>query len=243
MRMHEKLSGHTFSVKWVPGKNHQIADALSRAPFFAPEEEEDITIDTALTCLCITQDPAFHVLQRHIDKDYVLCTNDIMGGTSRSSLIQTLSGVRDRLSLQNNIILLDSTRIVPPTSAIKDILARLHAGHGGQEKTLSLANKLFYWPGMQNDIRTFIQACKPCYKRLPSQKKNPSVTNPPSKSFGPPMAQVGLDLFNFGGRKHLICVDRWSGFSLYKQLQSQSTKAITDILASWFNVLGWPATI
>ena len=57
------------------------------------------------------------------------------------------------------------------------------------------------------------------------------------------MAQVGLDLFDFGGKKHLICVDRWSGFPLYKQLQSQSTKAITDILASWFNVLGWPATI
>ena len=50
MRMREKLSGYTFYVKWVPGKNHLIADALSRAPFFAPEEEQDITIDTALTC-------------------------------------------------------------------------------------------------------------------------------------------------------------------------------------------------
>ena len=107
-----------------------------QAPYFAPEEEEDITIDTALTCLCITLDPAYHVLQKHIDEDYILCTNDIIGNTSRSSLIQTLSGVRDRLNLQNNLILLDSTRIVPPTSAIKDILARLHAGHGGKEKTL-----------------------------------------------------------------------------------------------------------
>ena len=72
MRMREKLSGYTFSVKWVPGKNHQIADALSQVPFFAPEVKEDITIDTALTCLCITQDPAFHVLQQHFDKDYDL---------------------------------------------------------------------------------------------------------------------------------------------------------------------------
>ena len=241
--MRETLSGYTFSVKWVPGKNHQITDTLSQAPFFAPEEESNITIDTALTCLCMTQDPAYHMLQPHIDDDYILCTTDIMNNTSKSSLIQTLSGVRNRLSLQSNLILLDSTRIIPPTSAIKDLIIRLHAGHGGQEKTLSLANKLFYWPGMTNDIRTFIQACKPCYKRLPSQKKNPSVTSPPSESFGPPLAQVGLDLFDFGGKKHLICVDRWSGFPLCKQLQSQSTKAITNILASWFNILGWPATI
>ena len=142
MCMREKLSGYTFSVKWVPGKNHQIADALSRAPFFAPEEEEDITIDTALTCLCMTQNPAYRVLQQHIDDDYILCTTNIMNNTSKSSLIQTLSGVWNRLSLQSNLILLDSTRIIPPTSAIKDLIVRLHAGHGGQEKTLSLANTL-----------------------------------------------------------------------------------------------------
>ena len=57
------------------------------------------------------------------------------------------------------------------------------------------------------------------------------------------MAQVGLGLIDFAGKNHLVCVDRWSGFPLYKQLQSQSTKAITDISSSWFNVLGWPATI
>ena len=28
MRMWEKLSGYTFSVKWVPGKNHQITDTF-----------------------------------------------------------------------------------------------------------------------------------------------------------------------------------------------------------------------
>ena len=41
----------------------------------------------------------------------------------------------------------------------------------------------------------------------------------------------------------MICVDRWSGFPVYKRLQSQGTKAITDILASWLNIIGWPAVI
>ena len=69
------------------------------------------------------------------------------------------------------------------------------------------------------------------------------VTAPPSASFGPPMAQVGVDLFDYGGKKHLICVDRWSGFPLFKRLQSQSTRVVTDTLATWFNILGWPASI
>ena len=57
------------------------------------------------------------------------------------------------------------------------------------------------------------------------------------------MAQVGLDLFDFAGKKHLICVDKWSGFPVFKRLQTQTTKAITDILAGWFNLLGWPSSV
>ena len=122
---------------------------------------------------------------------------------------------------------------MPPIAAIKPLLARLHAGHGGQENTYTLAQGLFYWPGMHNDVKTYVSSCEVCYKRLPSQKSNPSVTAKPSAAFGPPMAQVALDLFDFAGKKHLICVDRWSGFPVYKCLQSQGTKAVTDILASW----------
>ena len=96
---------------------------------------------------------------------------------------------------------------------------------------------------MSNDIKTFVQSCQSCYKRLPSQRENPSVTAPPSASFGPAVAQVGLDLFDFAGKKHLICVDKWSGFPVFKRLQSQTTKAITDILAGWFNILGWPSSV
>ena len=138
-----------------------------------------------------------------------------MAETTRSELIKKLKNVAD------NIILFDTTRIVPPIAAIKPLLARLHAGHGGQEKTYTLAQGLFYWPGMHNDVKTYVSACEACYKRLPSQKSNPCVTAKPSEAFGPPMAQVALDLFDFAGKKHLICVDRWSGFPVYKRLQQK----------------------
>ena len=34
-----KLQGYNLKVDWIEGRNHQIADALSRAPLFAPAEE------------------------------------------------------------------------------------------------------------------------------------------------------------------------------------------------------------
>ena len=38
IRMREKVPSYNFTVTWTPGKNHHIADALSRAPVFGPCE-------------------------------------------------------------------------------------------------------------------------------------------------------------------------------------------------------------
>ena len=130
-----------------------------------------------------------------------------------------------------------------PSASIPLLLCRLHTGHCGQDKTIKLAQSLFYWPGMNNDIKTFVSSCRECFAKLPSQSSNPCVTEPPSSSFGPPFASVGLDLFEHGGSKFLICVDKWSGYPVYKKLQSLTAKAITGHLQVWFNLLGWPSTI
>ena len=37
-----KLIGYQCKVLWTPGKTHHIADALSRAPVFQPEKNQDI---------------------------------------------------------------------------------------------------------------------------------------------------------------------------------------------------------
>ena len=119
----------------------------------------------------------------------------------------------------------------------------MHAGHPGINKSMVTTRKLFYWPGMTNDVETFVGQCIECVKLLPSQPSNPCVTSKPSAAFGPPMAHVSVDLFDFAGKKHLLCVDRWSSFPLYKRLQTQTTTAVLSILESWFNVLGWPSSI
>ena len=54
------------------------------------------------------------------------------------------------------------------------------------------------------------------------------------------MAHVGVDLFEFTGKQYLICVDKWSGFPVFKQLNTVTTRAVTSILEDWFNILGWP---
>ena len=140
---------------------------------------------------------------------------DVINNSTSSRYSQHLKGSFDSLSVMDNLVLLDSRRIVLPLPAIKPVLHLLHASHSGITKTTNLAKGLYYWPGMSNDIKQLVSCCVECTKVLLSQPSNPMTTPSPSTHFGFPMQHVGLDLFSFGNKEFLICVDHWSGCLLY----------------------------
>ena len=154
-----------------------------------------------------------------------------------------MKSVFGQLSVDNKLIYLEAERIVLPLKAVKDVLRMAHLPHDDIKKTYKLLRSLYFWPGMCNDVKQLISACGPYSKNAVSLPKNPGSTPPPSAHFGPPMACVGVDLFDFGGKSHLVCVDRWSGYPLFSQLTSTSSAAVINTLKTWFNVLGWPRVI
>ena len=78
--MREKVAKYSFEVNWVPGKTHYIADALSRVPLFSPQEQPDLEIDTAITCLVATSHPSMNVISRAVDNDYRALVQDVLRG-------------------------------------------------------------------------------------------------------------------------------------------------------------------
>ena len=140
-------------------QNHYIADALSRAPLFAPEELPDLEIDTAVSCLASTSHPSLNIVYAAVDEDYTQLICDVQNNTCLSTYSSALKGQMDDLSVSNGLVLLDSRRIVLPLSAIKPVLKLLHSSHSGITKTTSLARGLYFWPGMVNDIKQLVSSC------------------------------------------------------------------------------------
>jgi hypothetical protein len=241
-RMREKLAEYTFSVTWVPGKTHYVADALSRAPLFSAEEE-DLTVDTARACLVHTDGNHLERILDCIDADYRALRKDVKETSCKSVYMQQLKSTRNNLSVDEDLVYLDASRIVLPMKAVKPVLHDLHRSHSGVVKTYELAKSLYYWPGMWNDIRQVISQCTVCAKFGSSQQDNPRTTPPPSTYMGAPMKQIGLDLFDFGGKQYLACVDQWSGYLLVHRLSTLTASAIVKILSTWFNAFGWPQSI
>ena len=198
-RIREKLFEYCFTVTWVPGKSHLIADALSRAPLFALDEIEDIAIDTAQVCLARTASGQLDMIFDAIDADYVKFCTDVRTGTFSSVYAKQLKSVIPQLSVDEDLVYLDGSGIVLPIQATKKILPLLHVSHIGMNKTYDLCRSMYFWPGMFNDIKQIVSQCRPCNIHRPSQPKNSRITQLPSSFLGPPIGHVGLDLFEFGG--------------------------------------------
>ena len=156
----------SFDVVWVPGKTHLIADALFRAPLFAAEDLPGLEIDTAISCLSQTSQPSIDVIYSAVDSDYRQLVSDVLDNTRISLYSHQLKGSFDALSVSDNLVLLDSRRIVVPMPAVKRVLQLLHSSHAGMTKTFTLARGLYFWPGMSNDIKQVISRCEKCVRVL-----------------------------------------------------------------------------
>ena len=151
-RLCEKLVEYNFTVTWVPGNSHHIADALSRAPLFSPEETDDMYIDSARAYM--TQVPALeqelNSVLDSIDSDYVKFRHDVLNGTMHSPCSQQMKSVFGQLSVDDELVYLDTKRIVLPLKVVKDVLKMAHLPHADIKKTYELLRSLYFWPGMYN---------------------------------------------------------------------------------------------
>ena len=122
-RIREKLLEYCFTVTWVPGRSHLITDALSRAPFFAPDEIEDIATDTARVCLAKTSSGQLDMVFDAIDAEYVnLRKRNVKCGTFESVYAKQLKSVMSQLSVDEDVVYLDGFHIVLPVQASKKTL-------------------------------------------------------------------------------------------------------------------------
>ena len=144
MRMREKLTYFLFEVKWVKGKTHMIADALSRAPVFQPKEEEDEAIDTAMQCFRVRESNKLANIEEAIDENYNAIVQAIKTDPEFKHLpshhpARQLLSISTQLSIdklgETDMIMLDGSRILVPRGARKNIIKELHRAHSGLTKT------------------------------------------------------------------------------------------------------------
>jgi transposase InsO family protein len=247
LRYREQLTQYSFEVQWVPGKTHEIADALSRAPIFDPPEEADIMGVTVGG-----REPDDPSLRRLIeaakkDADYMKLMKAWREDRNPKELgpshpAKPYASVWSQLSVSPDgcLMVKDGYRIVPPREERAAILSKLHLGHGGILRTRKLAGGLYFWPGMNNDVKTMIDGCEVCQQDRPSQpREEDRMYRRPAY----PMHSVAVDPFEYAGVDYLVMADRYSNYCFVARLRNKTANTVIQTLEGWFLDYGYPRYI
>ena len=79
---------------------------------------------------------------------------------------------RDELSILDGLVL-KGTRIIVPKSCQDELLAKLHEGHFGVERTRLCTRDSVYWPHINRDIEDLVKSCEKCQEFSRRNSKDP----------------------------------------------------------------------
>ena len=145
--------------------------------------------------------------------------------------------VRNRLSIADNIIMMND-RVVVPASYRAKVLRGLHSAHQGVSSMLGRAHQSVYWPGLDIAVRNTRYSCHQCNELAPSQPREPLCS---SRAPLYPFQQICLDYFELGHHSYLSSVDRFSGWlTIYHFQHGATATQLISICRALFTAYGVP---
>ena len=160
------LQSSNYTIKYRPGKTNVVADALSRKV----QLKNISTINVEL----INKQQMFEGYEK--DKHFAPILEILQNPTPKP---KQLAQVKNYELKDKQIYLKKGQRLVIPR--IKEIITKVleenHdneiAGHVGTEKTYEIISRSYFWPGMNKDIKKYIQTCESC-QRNKSRNQQPT---------------------------------------------------------------------
>ena len=240
-----RMLHYDIDITWIKGQDMHLADMLSRAYLPTTTGSTEFGVVNVVQSLSMG-DERIKELQAHTNSDEVLqIVKKVVheGWPERKADLPEAAkpyfNIRDELSVQDGLMF-RGERVVVPITLRKEMKETLHTSHLGIEGTLRRARELLYWPGMNADIKQFIQGCEACRTY---ESKNQKETLMPHDLPDRPWEKVGTDLFELNKKHYLVTVDYLSNFWEIDRLYDLSSRSIIRKLKSHFARYGIPSTV
>eukprot|EP00924_Labyrinthula_sp_SR-Ha-C_P003590 augustus_masked-scaffold_53-processed-gene-1.37-mRNA-1 protein AED:1.00 eAED:1.00 QI:0/-1/0/0/-1/1/1/0/1374 len=223
-----RLAPYQIQIKVIPGTKNK-ADYFSRYMLFVRRSVQD----------GLVKDAFYKKYKQSGDDDFVVY--------DRSSY------KRSDFKEENGALYYKNRLVVPKENTVA-LLKKVHeedirTSHLGVDRTTQLIQRLYFWPGWQQDIRSFIKECDICRKQKKFTK--PAEKGGSLKKAEAPNEIVSLDIYGTGSLKKLrgfsgiLSVScNFTGFTLFFPLKSRYATELMNVFEKeWCLRYGYPLIV
>ncbi|XP_055622936.1 uncharacterized protein K02A2.6-like [Toxorhynchites rutilus septentrionalis] len=171
------LLNYDFSMEYVPTDKFGNADVLSRLINHHAKPDEDFVVactnledDLSMVQQATKTDPVLRKIHRFIRDGWPTSKSE-----TQDIDLRRFHDRQEGLSIVQDCIMFGD-RLVIPSIYRKRCLAQLHKGHPGMHRMKAVARSYVYWPGLDEEIASFVRACPHCAAAARSPPKaNPGM--------------------------------------------------------------------
>jgi transposase InsO family protein len=246
------LQDFNMTVKHISGSLNKVADYLSRSVDIAPlchQCKKRIKISVIISQPTIQMDE----YKAAISKDVLL--NEVIEWNKKKEKHRYGFYYSKFIERQNGLWMFNDRIYVPDHKQLRwTILSRYHdlcvSGHQGVRRTRTRISRIYFWPGMEQDIRKFVKTCLTCQRNSQRSQLLDGLSHPlpiPQDRFRDVSIDfASINMSSNGFDTLMVIVDRLTKLvRLVPSLKSDTAEKVAErFLHHWYSIgYGLPESI
>jgi len=194
-----KLQDYDFTLKHILGKTNMKADILSwKEQVDTKEDNKDVQLLKDEMWTRKTMAKITMLGRKVITEESDMVKRIRKNNTREKEIVQALEKNDGTAWEEDEVAYMEERIYVPNNKELKEEILKEHhdpvdIGHLGQHRMLELLKRTYWWPGLKEDVKRYVQGCFKCQQNKVQHQRKAGELHPLEIPQGP-WQEISIDI-------------------------------------------------